>query len=191
MGIPNETDPPADAAAPADAPPATGDGTGGEEGRVPLDRFQKVTSENKELRAQLDALAAEKAEREAAEMSELEKERKAREAAEAAAAAAAERATTLERNSWITSAASAAGFADPADAVALLSGEEVGDAASAAALVKGLGEKKPHLLAASGKGPKPLGTPLGGNAATGKGGKDEDPKVGLGNDILTMLRGGS
>ena len=157
------------------------------EQRVPLDRFRQVTSENKDLKAQLDELAKWKEEQEQAQLSELERERQAREKAEAAASEAAELAQNLERGSWLRSAALAAGFADPDDAVALVGTADVENAEAAAAKVKELADKKPHLLRTGEAGPAPIGAPLGGSAPTVD---PDDPKAGLGADILGYLKGG-
>lgn len=177
-----QTDTPDEAASAADAPPAST-----EEQRVPLDRFRSVTAENKELRSQLDELAKWKEEQEQAQLTELERERQAREKAEAAAAEAADRAQSLERGTWLRSAATAAGFADPDDAVALIGTAAAEDADTAARLVKELADKKPHLLNQAQSGPAPLGAPLGGVAPSVD---PDDPKAGLGADLLTYLRGG-
>lgn len=154
--------------------------------RVPLDRFRTVTSENKELRAQLDQLAAWKEEQEAAQLTELERERSAREKAEANAAEADQRATTLERSAWIRNAAQAAGFADPDDAVALIGTAAAEDADIVTKLVAELADKKPHLLNAAQAGPATIGAPLA--AATTAPVDPADPRSGLGTDILGYLR---
>jgi hypothetical protein len=158
-----------------------------QEQRVPLDRFRQVTTENRELREQLDELAKWKEEQEQAQLSELERERQAREKAEATAAEAATKAERLERSTWLKDAAASAGFADPEDAVALIGTAELDTAEAAQELVTKLAEQKPHLLApADQAGPAPIGSPLGGSPATVD---PDDPKAGLGADILGYLRG--
>lgn len=156
------------------------------EQRVPLDRFRQVTSENKELREQLDTLSKWKEEQEQAQLSELERERQAREKAEAAATEAATKAEQLERGTWLKDAASAAGFADAEDAIALIGTADVDSAEAAAERVKELADRKPHLLRQAESGPSPIGTPLGGTPSV----DPDDPKAGLGADILGYLKSG-
>ena len=155
------------------------------EQRVPLERLQKVTSENRTLREELDQLRAAEAERAKAEMTELEQERAARAEAEAAAQAAAAQVQALERGGWLRSAATAAGFADPDDAVALVGTDAVDSADAAAERVKALAEAKPHLLGQQQPaGPRPLGgvtPPAPPNT--------DDPAKGLGGDLLKLMTG--
>jgi len=166
--------------------------TATEDQRVPLDRFKTVTSENKELRAQLDELGRWKEEQEAKQLSDLEREQQAREKAEGQATAALAQVQSLERGAWIRSAAGLAGFADADDAVALIGTADVEDADTAAKLVAALADKKPHLLKAAATGPAAIGSPLA--AATGPVPLDAagnpDPKAGLGADLLKYVRGG-
>jgi hypothetical protein len=158
---------------------------GEESQRVPLDRFRSVTSENKELRGELEDLKKWKEEQEAAQLSEIDRERAAREKAEALAQEATEKAVNLERGGWLKSAALAAGFADPEDAVALIGTGEIEDTDAAAQAVKDLADKKPHLLQESSKGPAPLGSPTAGSAPSVN---PDDPKAALGADLLGYLR---
>lgn len=167
-----------------EAPAVDTDGTAAEQ-RVPLDRFRAVTGENKELREQVGALEKWKEEQEQAQLTELERERSAREKAEAAALEAGERAQNLERGTWVRNAATAAGFTDPDDAVALLGTGGIDDLAIAQSKVAELAEKKPHLLAGPGQ-PAPIGAPL--NTATQPAVNTDDPRAGLGSDILGYLR---
>lgn len=162
-----------------------------DEQRVPLDRFRTVTAENKELRSQLDELAKWKEEQEQAQLSELDRERQAREKAEQQLAETAARATSLERSVWIRSAASAAGFADPEDAVALIGTDVVEDSDTAAELVKALAERKPHLLAGADSGPAPIGTPISQTPTQVPVDPDGKPdlKAGLGSELLAYVRG--
>lgn len=154
--------------------------------RVPLDRFRSVTSENKELRTELEDLKKWKEEQEQAQLSEIERERAAREKAEATAQEATEKALNLERGGWLRSAALAAGFADPDDAIALIGTKEIENSDGAAAAVKDLAEKKPHLLREGRDGPAPLGSPTAGNAPSSA--NMDDPKAALGADLLGYLR---
>ena len=196
-----QTTPPATpAATPPANPPAdqqqTGDSTdqqtGSSEQRVPLDRFQTVTSENKELREKVAAYEQEKAERERAAMSELERaqaeaadEKKKREEAES-------KALQLERGGYLRSAAAAAGFADPEDAVALIGLDKITDLLEAQKAVKDLAEKKPHLIKSGTPGPQQIGSPIptpgSGSGGSGRGSGD-DPKQQVGRDILGLLTG--
>lgn len=161
-----------------------------EDQRVPLDRFRSVTSENKELRSQLDELGRWKEEQEAAQLSEIDRERQGREKAEEQAAAANQRAESLERGGWIRSAAARAGFADSDDAVALIGTADVEDADTAEKLVAALAEKKPHLLNTAQAAPASLGTPLAASAGAVPLDADgnPDPKAGLGADLLRYVR---
>jgi len=169
----------------------TGEQTGesGEQ-RVPLDRFQTVTSENKELREKVAAYEQEKAERERAAMSELERaqaeaadEKKKREEAES-------KALQLERGGYLRSAAAAAGFADPEDAVALIGLDKITDLLEAQKAVKDLAEKKPHLIQSGTPGPRAIGNPLPTpGSGSGSGGESGDEKRQMGRDILGLLTG--
>lgn len=156
-----------------------------DEQRVPLDRFRSVTSENKELRGQLDELSKWKEEQEQAALSELERERSAREKAEQQATEALDRANTLERSTWIRSAAAAAGFTDPEDAVGLIGTSSIEDADLAAKQVAALAEKKPHLIAQGPSAPSAIGAPLKASAPSINA---DDPRAGLGSDILSYIR---
>jgi hypothetical protein len=158
-----------------------------EEQRVPLDRFRSVTSENKELRAKLDELNSWKEEQEAAQLTELERERQAREKAEAEALTAAQRVEQLERGGWLRSAAVAAGFADPDDAVALIGTSDVEDADAAAERVRELADRKPHLLNAAESGPARIGAPLAQQNAPVV--NSDDPRAGLGAELLGYIKG--
>ena len=183
----DDTPAPDPLAPPVEAAPDAADSAASEDQRVPLDRFRSVTSENKELRAQLDELATWKAEQETAAMTELERERTAREKAEADAATASARVESLERGAWIRNAATAAGFTDPEDAVALLGTGTVEDAEAAAKHVADLADKKPHLIAGANAQPTPISAPLsGGGTPTAD---NADPKTGLAVDLLNHIRG--
>lgn len=153
--------------------------------RVPLDRFRSVTSENKDLRAQLDELARWKEEQEQAQLSEIERERAAREKAEQVAAESVDRANQLERSAWLRAAAAAAGFTDPEDAVGLIGTSDIDDADAAAKRVAQLADKKPHLIAQGPGAPAPIGAPLKASAPSVD---PDDPRAGLGSDILGYLR---
>lgn len=176
------------AAAPGDSPAGTPEGTeSAPEGtqRVPLDRFRAVTDENKTLRDELKELREWREQQEEAQLSELERERKAREQAEKDLADAQTRATTLERSQWVKDAALVNGFADPDDAVHLISIGELDDQDSARAAVTELAERKPHLLRQQNDGPRPMG---GAPAAPRAESSTDDPKAAMGMDILRRLQ---
>jgi len=170
--------------------PTTDDPT---EQRVPLDRFRSVTQENQTLRSQLDELSKWKQEQEDAALSEVERERVAREKAEADAASAHALVKQLERGAWVRSAAVAAGFADPEDAVALIDLDGVSEYDSAATAVRTLADAKPHLVAQTSSGPRPMAGPLGGTTAALPTDKDgnPDPRSAVGQDLLNYIRRGN
>lgn len=179
--------PPADP--PATDPPAEDPPAAGSDQRVPLDRFQSVTSENKTLREQLAALEQEKAERERAEMTELERaqaeaaeEKKKREEAES-------KALELERGGYLRSAAAAAGFADPEDAIALIGLDKITDLLEAQQAVKDLAEKKPHLIQSGTPRPTPIGNPIPTPGSSAGPATGDDEKATVGKDILGLLTG--
>lgn len=198
---PAPTPPATPAATPPPATPATGQQQTGESGqtgeqtgesgeqRVPLDRFQTVTSENKELREKVAAYEQEKAERERAAMSELERaqaeaaeEKKKREEAES-------KALQLERGGYLRSAAAAAGFADPEDAIALIGLDKITDLLEAQKAVKDLAEKKPHLIQSGTPRPTPIGNPIPTPGSSAGPATGDDEKATVGKDILGLLTG--
>lgn len=105
-----------------------------------------------------------------AERTELERAQKKATDAEAKAATAEAKATRLERSAVIRTAAQAAGFHDPEDAVAHLSDRigELDDEAKAKDAVEQLAKDKSHLV---GKRPDPTAMgalPAGGTSPTGE-----------------------
>jgi hypothetical protein len=181
-----------DAPAPADdqitdAPAASDDA------RIPLSRFQKVTDENRTLREQIEQLNTWKQEQEQAAMSELDRERIARETAEQQLTAAQMMVQQMERSQLVRTAASAAGLADPDDAVALCDLNAVTTADEALAAVTALVERKPHLVRSGEAGPRQMGTPLAQAGTqplpTGPDGQT-DERAAVGADLLRMIQRG-
>lgn len=132
-----------------------------------------------------------KEEQEAAKLTEIERATKERDEALATAQAATERATTMERSSWVEAAARKAGFTDPSDAAAFVKLADLGDEAAAAKAVEDLGKAKPHLLSQA--RPQGFGSLDGRRTdqappldADGK----PDLKRGLGQELVNGLLGG-
>lgn len=177
-------------AVPAGFPPVVTDPEteAGEDQRVPLDRFQQVTTQNKEMRERLAKLEEEEQKRQREQMTELQRAEAERDEERQKREAAEQKALDLERGGYLRSAAAAAGFADPEDAVALIGLSEIEDQLAAQQAVTELAQKKPHLIASGKPGPTPIGNPLPGNGATPQPG-DDDPKRQVGRDLLGMLTG--
>lgn len=161
------------------------------EQRVPYDRFKQVNDQLAQSRSELEELRAWKDEQEAAKLSEIERATKERDDALAQAQAAMERATTLERTSWVTDAARKAGFTDPSDAAAFLPLGALEDEAAVVKAVEELAKNKPHLLSQA----KPQGFgSLDGRRADKPAPVDADgnpdPKAGLGQELFQNLLNG-
>jgi hypothetical protein len=135
------TDTPAETAAPAPATPAVV-----EETTVPYSRFAEVNQAAKDREKQLQEMASRLEELENRDKSELERERAKRETFEKQAADMAARLERVERSNWIRSAAAAAGFEDPDDAVAFISTDSVESDTDAEKAVAKLAKRKPRLL---------------------------------------------
>jgi len=173
------------------------DGAGGGGAAQPFATFQDEASfmarVKREGKAQLEATAkdlgfesveamqtAAKAQKEAADKSktDLEIEKAAREKAEKEGKTALDKANQRLINAEIKIAAQAAGFVDPADAVALidrtnLTIDDAGVVAGAKEAVEALSKAKPHLVGTG----KPAGSPGGagnGSRQTGDGEKDTE-----------------
>lgn len=147
-------------------------------------KAEKAEKEAQELRAWRE-------EQEAAKLSEIERATKERDDALAQAQAAIERATTLERTSWVTDAARKAGFTDPSDAAAFLPLGSLEDEAAVTKAVEDLAKNKPHLLSQA----KPQGFgSLDGRRADKQPPVDADgnpdPKAGLGQELFQNLLNG-
>jgi DNA repair exonuclease SbcCD ATPase subunit len=194
----------ADTATDAPAENAEATTTEAEDQRVPYERFQKANQKAKEaaekataLEKQFQDLQRQLQEREDASLPELERERKRAEALEKRAAEAEKRAAEAEggvaairREQWLTAAATAEGFANPARAAQLvenLAGIE--DADQAARAVRKLAKSDPYLIKAQ-DAPLP-GRVLQDGKQTKTDSKDEpDLKAGLGAELLEGLFGG-
>jgi len=158
---------------------------------VPYDRFQQVNEKAKTLSAQIDELKAWKDEQEAKNLSDLERVTKAREEAEQRAQQAEQRAVSLERGGWVTSAAAAASFDDPSDALAFVDLNEIESERDAKRAVKELAERKPKLLRDKDAVPPMVGRVLQEGRAVDatKQNGDVDPKEALGAGIFDFLSG--
>lgn len=136
--------PPVEAEAPAPAAQAP-------EPAAPTDRPEEnIVAEERRKRQkaerEINQLTARLEELENRDKSELERERSKREQFERQATEASQRLERLERGGWIRSAAAAAGFDDPEDAVAFIASEDVETAADAEKAVARLAKRKPRLL---------------------------------------------
>lgn len=125
-----------------------------DKGRVPYDRFEQVTKENKEFRdrlAQLERERDELADRDKSESERLraqfEREQKERERLAQEVAERDQQLSRVERSQWVRAAAHDHRFNDPEDAVALVNLGEIEDERSAQQAVKKLADRKKHLVA--------------------------------------------
>ena len=149
------TDPTNAPAAPAPAAPPASSAPSQQEA-VSYDRFTQV---NEKLKAEAEARRAAEAQLKALQrQGQSEAERAIAERDDALAAAAeAQRARDealslveqQKRSSMLRDAAAAAGFIDPADAVARLAGSDIKTAAAAEREVKALADAAPHLVKSS------------------------------------------
>lgn len=193
-GTPPAGDQPDPAGTPPEAPAPEGTPDPPEGQQVPYERFKAV---NDELKAQRERVAEFERQQEQARLAQLTEQEQAEERArkaEAEAQAARERAEKLERDSWILGMASALGFADPQDAVALVDPAACTDQAAAQEAVKQLASQKPHLLGKPGTA-RPMGTPGGGHqpaagAGGTPGGDPGDERQQTGKDLLNFLTRG-
>lgn len=168
-----------------------GNGGGKQAQTVPYDRFKEVNDRAKAAEDQLAELTKWKDEQEAAKLSDIERAEQERQKAEERATQAEQKALNLERSGFVRSAAQAARFTDPDDAVAFLEGK-LGDLETpeqAKEAVAALAKSKPHLV----------GSRAGGGDGGARGGtlddipRTADGKVdvarGLGQDLLAALAG--
>jgi NACalpha-BTF3-like transcription factor len=200
---PSQPDPPAPSPAPNPAPsqpstppapahePAASSSSGDGDAKVPKSRLDQVLAEKKAADDELAQLRKFKEDADAAKLSEVEREQKQREKAERDAAEARREL----RKTRVELAAQQAGALDAEAISALLSPESaLGksiDATKPETISKAVDELKEQKPSLFGEQPKPqarsFGTPLAAQPS-----KDgEDPKMGLGRDLLTMLRGGA
>lgn len=162
---------------------------------VSLSKHKKAAEDRaKQLEKDFADLKAQMEERETAGLPELERERKRAEQLEKRATEAEKRADEAaeavlrgQRERWVVQAAQAQNFADPTDAAAFLSLGEIEDEKDAERAVKRLAARKAHLLKSA--GPVLPGRVLQNGQAPGKKG-DEDPKAGLGEELLNQFFSG-
>jgi hypothetical protein len=189
---PSQPDPPAPSPAPNPAPsqpstppapapePAASSSSGDGDAKVPKSRLDQVLAEKKAADDELAQLRKFKEDADAAKLSEVEREQKQREKAERDAAEARREL----RKTRVELAAKQAGAPESA------LGKSI-DATKPETISKAVDELKEQKPSLFGEQPKPqarsFGTPLAAQPS-----KDgEDPKMGLGRDLLTMLRGGA
>lgn len=113
---------------------------------VPYDRFAQVNQEAKQAKQQLEELSNRLQELEDKDKSDLDRERTQRERAVSEANELKARLANLERGSLVRSAAAAAGFIDPDDAVGFVNLSEVESEKDAEQAVKRLAKRKQHLI---------------------------------------------
>ena len=181
--------------APAPSPqPSPGTQPTDEDQRVPYSRFTEVNDKLKAAQAEAAELKAWKEQQEQAQLSEIEKAQRAAEQATQRATEAEARALTRERTQWVVAAATAAGFADPADAALAVDLSKLTDKDAATAAVTQLATEKPHWLGqAQPARPQGFGTIAGqpGSQAQVPVGPDGKPdeKAGLGRELMNNLFG--
>lgn len=113
---------------------------------VPYSRFAEVNQTAKQAQQQLKEMQDRLEELENRDKSELERERSKRTQFEQQASELSARLERMERSGWIRSAAAAAGFEDPDDAVAFIPSDSIESSDDAAKAVKDLAKRKPKLL---------------------------------------------
>src|SRR5690349_10315507 len=96
------------------------DGKDTKDQRIPYERFEEVNRRAKKAEEELLSLRDKLVEFEDRDKSEVERERSARERAESQLTEMMNRVTSLEKGSWVRSAAAELNFHDPEDAVAHL-----------------------------------------------------------------------
>jgi hypothetical protein len=168
---------------PPGSPPAAGEGEGEKKESGAEKRIREALEAKSQAEQRVAELEREKSEREEAELSEKERAEKQRDDEKARADAAEAKATRLERQALVRTAAAAAAFADPEDAVAHLAarlekdapdsgdGAAIDTAAKAKAAVEKLLEARPHLKG----GERPPG--FGALAPAGAGNGTTEPAV--------------
>ncbi len=127
---------------------------------VPYHRFKEANDRAKAASTQLTELQARLDEIENQGKSELERERSKRTEYEKQAGELSARIQNMERSGWIRTAALAAGFEDPDDAVAFISASSVESDADAEKAVKALAKRKPKLLRDEKPAPPQIGQVL-------------------------------
>lgn len=199
---PNPTPNPPAPTPPAN-PPAAGGGNGGE--TAAQRRIRELNEAKNAAEARATDFENRLKEIERQQLSDADRVKAEKEDAEKRALAAEARATRLERGGWARSAASAVGFVDPEDAVAMVDLDSLDTETKVKNAVEKLKEQKPHLAPGEGQGQgqagqvPPPGVPGFGNLG-GVGqqqtpevpiGPDGQPdtKLGLGRELLGALTG--
>jgi DNA repair exonuclease SbcCD ATPase subunit len=130
-----------------DTPAPDGEKTG-EEQRVPYARFEEVNSRAKHAERELEDLRQRIVDFEERDKSEAERAKNRAERAESQLSQLQNTVTSLQKGSWVRSAAAELNFHDPEDAVAHL-GEQLArfeDERDAKRAVKSLSQSKKHLI---------------------------------------------
>lgn len=158
--------------APTAEPAATTAAQPAGEQTVPYSRFAEVNQTAKQAQKQLEEMQSRLEELENRDKSELERERSKRETFERQATEMQARLERVERSNWLRSAALAAGFDDPDDAVAFISTDSVESDADAEKAVAKLAKRKPRLLRET-SAPTQIGQVLQNGQPVQAGGKQE------------------
>lgn len=124
------------------------EGKGGEEQRIPYQRFEEVNKRAKQAEQELADLRNKILEFEDRDKSDVERERAARQRAESQLNEMATKVTSLEKGAWVRAAAAEANFHDPEDAVSHLRDQlaALEDQRDAKRLVRKLADAKKHLV---------------------------------------------
>jgi hypothetical protein len=124
------------------------EGQGGEDQRIPYQRFEEVNKRARQAEKELSDLRSRLLEFEDRDKSEVDRERSARQRAESQLAELTGKVTGLEKGSWVRSVAAELNFHDPEDAVQHLRDQLGGleDQSDARRLVKNLAKTKKHLI---------------------------------------------
>ena len=125
--------------------------------QVPYSRFDEVNKRAKHAEEELSDLRNKIIEFEDRDKSEVDRERSARERAESQLGELLGKVTSLEKGSWVRSAASELNFHDPEDAVAHLNGQlgSLEDQREAKRLVEKLAKSREHLVSKPEKKARP------------------------------------
>jgi hypothetical protein len=151
-----------------------------EDHRIPKSRFDEVNNRAKEAERRAKELEDRLLQFEDRDKSEVERERDARIRAESLAQQMADRVTSLEKGSWVRSAATELNFHDPEDAMYLLK-EELGgleDERDARKRVERIAKSKKHLVREEKKQAEPprIGALFSGQAVPAGQGANSRPK---------------
>jgi hypothetical protein len=114
--------------------------------KVPYTRFEEVNKARKKLEGELEEMREKILEFEDRDKSELQRERDRAVRAETALEQLSGKVTSMEKGSWVRSAAAELNFHDPEDAVARIDLSKLEDEREALKAVKGLAKAKEHLV---------------------------------------------